>query len=162
MNRLSGIPLDALITLLAALATSACQNARVETVGIQAGRIDVQDLAPAPINAAWIIEGAPKARARTLTVTADRNFSSTIWDCTAGTFRWHFRSDEFVHILDGEVVVRDPAGAERTLGVGDVALFPRGVTSVWRVPRYVRKLALHRSDQPSLQDRVARKLGMGR
>jgi uncharacterized protein len=117
-------------------------------------------LFPAPIRPEWILEGAPVARARPVAVTADDHFSSTVWDCTAGRFRWQFRSDEIVHILEGEVHVTDEAGRERALVPGDVALFSRGTTSVWRVPRYVKKLAIHRSAEDPFHVRLARKLGL--
>ena len=115
----------------------------------------VAPLDPAPIRPEWILSGTPTARARTLARTADDDFSTTVWDCTAGSFRWQFRSDESVHILEGEVIVETGDGRTRTLRPGDVALFPRGMASVWTVPRYVKKLAQHRSHPPGLMARTA-------
>ncbi len=144
------------------LATGAgCRGAAAGPPRMTASDVRHEALDPAPIKPDWILEGKPVARAKTLTVAPDENFSSALWDCTAGTFRWHFRSDELVHILEGEVTVKSDDGTSRTLRPGDVALFPKGLTNVWHVPRYVKKLAVHRSQEDPLFTRVARKLGAG-
>jgi hypothetical protein len=55
-------------------------------------------------------------------------------------FKVTFALDEIVHILAGEVVVREEGpGPVRTLGPGDVAYFPMGLVTHWNVPRFVRK-----------------------
>ena len=108
-----------------------------------------RDLEPAPIEPSWILEGAPIARLKVLHAASDQRYVVALWDCTAGRFRWHFNADEVVHILDGEVSVTDEDGGERILRPGDTALFPKGSTNVWHVPRYVRKMAVNRYDRPS-------------
>ena len=54
--------------------------------------------------------------------------------------RAHYSVDETVHIISGEVFVTDDGGAERRLGPGDMAFFPAGSASTWRVPSEVRKI----------------------
>ena len=49
---------------------------------------------------------------------------------------------ETVHVLEGSVTVTLADGSERTLGPGDVALFPARTTSRWVVPEYVKKVAV--------------------
>ena len=61
------------------------------------------ELAPNPINPAWIIEGNPQARAKRLAESADWVMA---WSCTPGRFEWHYAVDETVHIISGEVLVR--------------------------------------------------------
>jgi uncharacterized protein len=95
---------------------------------------------PAPINPSWVRVGSPTAQARSLFASADGDFSATIWECTEGEFEWQYRSDEIIHILEGETYVDG-----RRLSVGDVAMFARGSTALWRITKPVRKLALHRS-----------------
>ncbi len=70
------------------------------------------------------------------------------WSCTAGRFHWHYGVDETVHVISGEVFVTGDDGAERRLGPGDMAYFPAGSRSVWRVPSAVRKLAVCRHAMP--------------
>ena len=70
------------------------------------------------------------------------------WSCTAGRFNWRYGVDETVHVISGEVFVTDESGAERRLGPGDMAFFPAGSRSLWRVPVEVRKLAVCRHALP--------------
>jgi uncharacterized protein len=73
-------------------------------------------LGPAPIDPGWILEGTPEARARELARSGDGTSVVAAWSCTAGRFRWHYRVDETVHIISGEVFVTKEDGAERRLG----------------------------------------------
>jgi uncharacterized cupin superfamily protein len=119
-----------------------------------AGKVSHDALADAPLRPGTVLAGAPRARSVALGASPDGLLSYGLWDCTSGAFRWHFRSDEIVHILEGEVTVRvDPDGAPRVLGVGDVAYFPRGMVTIWTIDRYVKKLAVYRSE-PGLGQRA--------
>jgi uncharacterized cupin superfamily protein len=126
-------------------------------LGARSGSIDRSDLQPAPLRPSWIIDGDPTARSLPLGESADGDFSFGLWDCTAGQFEFLHRSDEFVHILEGEVTV-SVAGTELHLGPGDVAYFPQGLTTYWNVHEYVKKLAVFRSVKRGLLSRVVEKL----
>lgn len=96
-----------------------------------------------PIESESIIAGAPVATAVTLTESKDKRYRSGIWECSAGTFHWFFVLDEIVHILEGEVFIE--YGERRLhLQAGDVAYFPIGAATIWRVPNRVRKFFTHR------------------
>ena len=71
---------------------------------------DHATLKPAPINADWIIEGAPVARNALLSRSEDGSAFTLIWDCTAGLFEWRYSIDETVYILEGSVIVRGRGG----------------------------------------------------
>ncbi len=101
-------------------------------------------LAAAPIPSDWIIEGKPEARRAELSRSPDGAAVTVVWETSKGKFRWYFNIDETVDIIDGEVFVTDDKGAERRLGAGDVAYFPAGTWSVWRVPDHLRKIAFIR------------------
>ena len=105
-------------------------------------------LGPAPIQAGWIVEGNPEARAKELARSGDGTSVVVAWSCTAGRFHWHYSVDETVHIISGEVFVTDEDGLERRLGPGDMAFFPSGSSSMWHVPSHVRKLAVCRHSLP--------------
>ena len=47
-----------------------------------------------------------------------------------------------MHIIEGSVTVQADGIAERTLSVGDAALFRAGSWSEWEVEEYVRKHAI--------------------
>ncbi|HEY8571426.1 cupin domain-containing protein [Phenylobacterium sp.] len=110
-------------------------------------RLEDARLEPAPIRPEWVMEGQPLARSAELSRSPDGTALTALWDCTAGTFNWFFAGDETVHILEGEVLVSGDDGV-RTLKAGDVALFPAGTWSTWRVPQYVKKVAFCRDPLP--------------
>jgi uncharacterized protein len=105
-------------------------------------------LDPSPIEPRWIVEGTPQARARELARSADGTAVVVAWSCTAGRFHWHYGVDETVHVISGEVWVTNEDDVERRLGPGDMAFFPAGSSSMWRVPSEVRKLAVCRHALP--------------
>ena len=112
------------------------------------------DLAPLPIDPGWIKDGAPVARALRLSESPDSLLTAGIWDCTAGTFTWIFSTDEIVHILEGEVHIRE-GNRTHVLVPGTVAYFPRGLETVWEVPVYVKKSFIHRAPPRTLLRRIA-------
>ncbi|MGU3436017.1 cupin domain-containing protein [Actinomycetes bacterium M1A6_2h] len=118
-------------------------------------------LQPAPIEPTWILDGNPVARSGKWSQSLDSSTTTWVWDCTAGRFNWYFDSDETIHIIEGEVVVRGESGDARTLRAGDAALFAAGTWAEWYVPTYVRKHAILRPHLPKtvwFTMRVLRKL----
>jgi uncharacterized protein len=104
-----------------------------------------------PMNPDWVLEGAPRTRAKVLAVSQDGAICIMAWDCSAGRFKWLYSEDEIAHIIAGAVVITDERGEERRLSPGDTAFFPAGSTSTWHVPVHVRKLAvLHHAIPVSL------------
>ena len=101
-----------------------------------------------PVCPDWIIEGTPQARAKCLARSADGTSSIMAWSCTPGCFEWYYAVDETVHIIHGEVFVTDEEGRIHRLGPGDMAFFPAGSRSIWRVTKEVRKLAVCRHSMP--------------
>jgi uncharacterized protein len=101
-----------------------------------------------PINAAWILDGQPQARLEMLSSSPDGTASTYFWDCTAGRFNWFYSFDETLHILEGEVILKDPAGNSRRVAAGDTVYFPAGSSAEWTVDKYVRKLAFCRTPLP--------------
>ena len=132
---------------------SKVQTEVVRTVPSRAFETSRSDLVPFPIDPSWIKEGAPIARAVTLSESPDSLLSVGLWDCTAGTFTWIFGTDEIVHILEGEVRVKD-GDTIRVLVPGSVAYFPRGLETVWEVRTYVKKLFILRAPGPSVLERL--------
>lgn len=106
-------------------------------------------LESAPIPQDWIIEGKPEARRALLSRSADGAAVTVVWETSKGKFRWYFNIDETVDIVDGEVFVTDERNQERRLGPGDVAYFPAGTWSTWRVPDHLRKIAFIRHTMPT-------------
>lgn len=106
--------------------------------------------APNPIQAAWILDGNPVARAELLSSSADGTASTYFWDCTAGRFNWFYSFDETFHVLEGAVTLKYPSGVSRRVGAGDTVFFPAGSSAEWTVDKYIRKLAFCRTPVPGL------------
>lgn len=113
-----------------------------------AGAADEMDMKPSPIEPTWIRAGAPVARLAEHSRGQDDAAVTAIWDCTAGEFQWHFGWDETVMIMEGEVHVTAEDGTQRLLRAGDVAYFAGGTSAVWRIERYVKKVAFCRKPFP--------------
>lgn len=119
---------------------------RVSTVFKRAPELKMQD---SPIEPSWILEGSPMARSAEHVRTSDHSSFSAIWDCTAGTFRWHFHWEETVIILEGEVHITPDDGAPYTLQAGDMGYFAARSSATWRVDNYVKKAAFLRRPMPA-------------
>src|SRR5580698_11077469 len=112
------------------------------------GRDESNNWVSCPVTPAWVLEGSPVARIEHLSSSADGTASTYFWDCTAGRFNWFYSFDETLHILEGEVILKDPAGISRRVAAGDTVYFPAGSRAEWTVDKYVRKLAFCRTPVP--------------
>ena len=106
------------------------------------------DLSLGPTPPKMVLSGAPKMGAKTLTSSDDGISTVFVWECTAGSFVWHYHEDETVYIISGEVFISTGTGEEKRLGEGDMAVFPGGVSYNWRITQPVKKIAITRKDLP--------------
>jgi uncharacterized protein len=124
-------------------------------------RVAVGDVAlqPAPIDPAQVLAGSPVAESAALVESADACFTAAVWACTPGKFRWFYRSDEIIHVLEGEARVEcEQGGAPLELRAGDLAIFPIDTSAVWEIRKRVKKIALFRSHPSDPLGRVRAKL----
>ena len=105
---------------------------------------DFAEMEPDPIPAEWILAGAPEARANKLVTSRDWSSTIVVWECTPGSFRWHYSKDETIHFLSGEAFMIDDDGEEHRFGAGDIVFFPAGTACTWRVTQHIRKVAVIR------------------
>ena len=102
------------------------------------------ELGPDPIPREWVLSGNPEARSTTLARSHDWTSHIVVWDCTAGSFKWHYGSDEVILVLSGEAVMLKENGEERRFGAGELGFFPAGTTCTWRIDDHIRKVAVLR------------------
>lgn len=107
-------------------------------------------LKPAPINKDWVLEGNPKTEAGEVAHSGDGFMQTYVWRTTASRFNWFYDFDETITILDGDVFITDESGRERHLEAGDVAFFPYGAKTTWRVSDHVRKIAVVKRPVPGV------------
>lgn len=111
-------------------------------------RPDAMPMRPSPIEPSWIHSGAPVTRSGDHSSARDDFAWTSVWDCTRGTFEWHFDMDETVYILEGRVRVTDANGDSHMLTKGAIGYFPAHSTWLWEVDHYVRKVAFLRREVP--------------
>jgi uncharacterized cupin superfamily protein len=114
-------------------------------------------------------DGPPRMATKLLATSHDGSSIVWVWECSAGSFVWHYGEDETVYIISGEVFISTDNGEERRLGQGDMAVFPGGVSCKWRVTAPVKKIAVTRKDLPfpvgfgvRAYHKLAQKLGLRR
>lgn len=124
------------------------------------GPRETYGLDPVPIPAAWILDGDPIARERSLARSSDSAASAHLWDCTSGRFQWEYAAEEIVHVLKGCAIV-EIAGVSKRLQPGDTHVFPAGSRFRWTVPDYVRTVTfrLHSTASGLLGRRLQAALG---
>src|SRR5436190_11186590 len=105
------------------------------------------NLQATPISPDWVLEGRPETRSEELARSRDLTSFAMVWDCTAGRFNWHYNKDETLVVLDGEAFITID-DRERRIGPGDVVFFPSGCSAIWRVPKYIKKVAFLRHTMP--------------
>ena len=93
-----------------------------------------------PINTGWIQEGTPDSRGAVSLESCDSVACSGQWSCTPCKFRWEYEVDEFVFLLEGEVVITEEGGESFTLTAGDMMYCPRGLVTTWEVVKPTRKV----------------------
>src|SRR5277367_5263618 len=97
-----------------------------------------------PILPGWVLSGKPAQRTKSLARSHDWTSNMVVWECSAGSFNWHYSQDETLFVVSGEAFISNGTGEERCLGPGDFAFFPAGTSATWRVPSKVRKVAVVR------------------
>lgn len=139
----------------------------MELGGVVMGTVAAVELEPEPINEKWILSGKPVARSKVVARSRDGASSTVVWDCTAGTFRWHYRQDETLIVISGEAYLLGEDRREYCFAAGDYGFFPAGSVAEWRVDDHIRKVALlrepiWRSAVPALivWNKLLRKLGL--
>ena len=96
----------------------------------------------------------PKTFTRRHFATLDDSLATGEWDSGPGRHVIKFDFDEWVHVLEGEAHVT-VQGRTRVIRAGDVALFRAGLSMTWDVPKYIRKVWVHRYPKCSLFKRAS-------
>ncbi|MGB8542489.1 MAG: cupin domain-containing protein [Candidatus Acidiferrales bacterium] len=102
------------------------------------------DLQPDPIPSEWVLAGTPQARVTKLMTSRDWTSTVVVWECTPGSFKWHYSKDETIFFLSGEAFMTDENNEEHRFGAGNIAFIAAGTTCRWRVTEPIRKIAVVR------------------
>lgn len=100
------------------------------------------ELQTSPCPPQTVLSGQPESRHAKLLSSRNRMSTMMVWDCTPGTFRWHYAKDETAFVVRGEAFMMNERGEERRFAAGDVGFFPAGYKCTWRVTQTFRKIAV--------------------
>ena len=70
----------------------------------------------------------------------DGESSAGIWQCAPGPSRWTLETNEVIYLVAGRMTVTADGGEPAQIGVGDMAVFPKGWTGTWELHETVRKV----------------------
>lgn len=62
-----------------------------------------------------------------------------IWTKEVSEFPWTYDSEETCYFLEGEVTVTPQGGISVEMGKGDLVIFPKGMSCVWKITKEVKK-----------------------
>ena len=85
-----------------------------------------------------ILDGDPNASCLFTAQSAGRRATAGFWSCDVGRYEFYFDYDEFIYLIEGEVIVTQQ-GRSHTMRRGDTAHFPTGVTTIWEVTEKMTK-----------------------
>jgi uncharacterized cupin superfamily protein len=103
------------------------------------------ELEPEPIRPEFILSGSPVARSKKVVTSHDWTSSTVVWDCTPGSFHWHYGKEETIYVLEGEAFMMQKSGEERRFAAGEVGFFYAGFSCDWRITKHFRKVAVVRT-----------------
>jgi uncharacterized cupin superfamily protein len=94
-----------------------------------------------PLPEREVVEGSGNAETFIVAEADDETCRSGLWTCPVGTYRFFFPYEEHTYIIEGKVEVIDDLHGRVThvLGPGDMAYFPVGSKTVWKVVEPLKK-----------------------
>jgi uncharacterized protein len=81
-----------------------------------------------PTMKTWITHNAP-----------DGTMMSGIWEATEGTYHATYSAFEFVHLIEGEIVITQDGGAPVTVTAGDAFCVEKEFAGTWEIKKKVLK-----------------------
>lgn len=87
-----------------------------------------------------IIAGKPEQNIWNVFSSKDQKFHVGTWDSKAGEWKVSYTEEEFCLILEGESVITDSEGNQKTVKAGDQFVVPAGFEGTWSVPEYCKKV----------------------
>jgi uncharacterized cupin superfamily protein len=92
------------------------------------------------IPAAELESGTPVQNGHFYVNDEANGFMAGVWDCTAmTTVMAPYPVNEFMILLDGEVMMIEESGRETLVRAGESFIIPKGLPCQWKQPGYVKK-----------------------
>jgi uncharacterized cupin superfamily protein len=88
----------------------------------------------------WVkVEGNPHMKTWVQHTSADGSMISGFWEATPGTYHATYSEYEFVHMMEGRIVITPDGGTPVTVTAGDAFVIEAGFKGTWKIEQAVRK-----------------------
>lgn len=88
----------------------------------------------------WVrVQGDPSMRTWVQHTSADGTMMAGTWESDVGTWHATYTEYEYVHLLQGRIVITEDGGEPVTVRAGDAFAVEAGFRGTWRVEEPVRK-----------------------
>lgn len=88
----------------------------------------------------WVVtEGKPAMKTWVLHTAADGTMMSGLWECSPGSYHATYTAYEFVHLIEGRIVITPDGGTPVTVVAGDAFVVEKDFKGTWKIEEHVRK-----------------------
>ena len=88
----------------------------------------------------WVVRaGSPTMKTWVQHTSADGKIISGTWAATPGTYHATYSAYEFVHLIEGEIIITPDGGEAVTLRPGDAFVIEADFKGVWEITKPVLK-----------------------
>jgi uncharacterized cupin superfamily protein len=91
------------------------------------------------LNGWTVTAGNPTMKTWVLNTSNDGSMISGYWEATPGTYYAVYTEYEFVHVIEGKVIITPDDGEPVKIGAGDAFVVEAGFKGTWEIIETVRK-----------------------
>jgi uncharacterized cupin superfamily protein len=106
----------------------------ITVLDITKGEADTNDLD------GWVVvSGSPTMKTWGLHSNKQGTMASGVWEATPGTYHATYEAYEFVHMLEGKIIITPDGGDPVTVQAGDAFVVESDFKGTWEIVEKVRK-----------------------
>ncbi len=88
----------------------------------------------------WVVTaGSPTMKTWVLHTASDGTMMSGYWEATPGSYHATYSAYEFVHLIEGRIVITPDGGTPVTVVAGDAFVVEKDFKGTWKIEEKVRK-----------------------
>lgn len=107
------------------------------------GLVKIIDKTVAPIETDLVgwkkVEGNPTMKTWIEYTSPDESMITGCWEATPGTYHATYAAWEFVHLIEGKVIITPDEGEAQTFGPGEAFMVEKGFSGTWEIKEKVYK-----------------------
>lgn len=86
-----------------------------------------------------VLSGKPKSALKILYTSASGDFTTGIYECTAGKWTTTYSEDEFITLIEGHLRLTHDDGTVNEYKAPDSFVIPSGFSGIWEPLTHIRK-----------------------